>query len=429
MKKAMLVTIGVGRTVEQAIYASIKMNNPNFAAFIVSPASKVTLDRTIDGIPLRKMCKHKDFLVNNPEDIDDVFVCAEKALLYLLNEGFDASDIVADITSGTKVMSAALASLAILYRLYSISYVGGTSRGQDGIVIKGAEEPRELKPRRILYKNELATIKKFFSRYQFHACIELLEELTSANTFSVLDKNERDSLQDMQKIIMAFINWERFEHKESLKLFKNVNSYDTTIQQQFLDNLLEDKSIVARKFSSLQGKIPHKYLLIDIFQNAKRRASEGNFDDAVARLYRCLEMIGQYELLLRYGLVSSNVNLESLRGRINEKLFDKLSSKKMNHEIGKLEIGLRENFELISQLNSNDEVAAEYSKHREDFLKYITSRNESIMAHGIRPVAEQDYNKMEALTKSFLVALFSKDADQKLNEIERCFKQDSILNF
>src|ERR687892_299982 len=212
MKKAMLVTIGVGRTVEQAIYASIKMNNPNFAAFIVSPASKVTLDRTIDGIPLRKMCKHKDFLVNNPEDIDDVFVCAEKALLYLLNEGFDASDIVADITSGTKVMSAALASLAILYRLYSISYVGGTSRSQDGIVIKGAEEPRELKPRRILYKNE------------------------------------RDSLQDMQKIIMAFINWERFEHKESLKLFKNVNSYDTSIQQQFLDNLLEDKSVVARKF-------------------------------------------------------------------------------------------------------------------------------------------------------------------------------------
>jgi hypothetical protein len=101
----------------------------------------------------------------------------------------------------------------------------------------------------------------------------------------------------------------------------------------------------------------------------------------------------------------------------------------MNHEAGKLEIGLRENFELISELNSNDAVAAEYSKHRGDFLKYITSRNESILAHGIRPVAEQDYNKMEALTKNFLVVLFSKDADQKLNEIERCFNQDSILNF
>jgi hypothetical protein len=140
-------------------------------------------------------------------------------------------------------------------------------------------------------------------------------------------------------------------------------------------------------------------------------------------------MIGQYELLSRYGLVSSNVNLESLRGRINEKLFDKLSSKKKNHEAGKLEIGLRENFELLSELNSNDAVAAEYSKRRDDFLKYIISRNESILAHGIRPVAEQNYDRMEELTKGFLLALLSDEANEKLNEIERCFNYNSILNF
>ncbi|GAH10214.1 unnamed protein product, partial [marine sediment metagenome] len=36
--------------------------------------------------------------------------------------------------------------------------------------------------------------------------------------------------------------------------------------------------------------------MIDLFQNAERRLKQERFDDAVARYYRCLEMIAKYRL-------------------------------------------------------------------------------------------------------------------------------------
>jgi hypothetical protein len=47
--------------------------------------------------------------------------------------------------------------------------------------------------------------------------------------------------------------------------------------------------------------------------------------------------------------------------------------------------------------------------------------NELILAHGIRPIAEPEYIKMEGITRELLIALFSKEADDKLNEVKRSF--------
>lgn len=50
-----------------------------------------------------------------------------------------------DITSGTKVMSATITALAVLHRLYAVTYVEG-KRDEKGIVIKGTEKPDSVKP-------------------------------------------------------------------------------------------------------------------------------------------------------------------------------------------------------------------------------------------------------------------------------------------
>src|SRR6188472_2143696 len=118
IKKAMLIGVGVGKWVEYALYSSIKSNNPNFVAFMVSKDSKDTLNRIIeeesksisDIIP-----EHEVFLVDNPEDLNDTFHSSEKALCSLLKKGYTGLEIVVDITSGTKVMSATVAVLAVLY--------------------------------------------------------------------------------------------------------------------------------------------------------------------------------------------------------------------------------------------------------------------------------------------------------------------------
>jgi hypothetical protein len=106
----------------------------------------------------------------------------KKALSSLLKEGYLTSEIVVDITSGTKVMSATIASLAILYRLYEIVYVGG-KRDERGIVMKGTEKPASVKPMRILLGHDLNRIKEYFAIFQFEAAKKVVEKLLSESWF------------------------------------------------------------------------------------------------------------------------------------------------------------------------------------------------------------------------------------------------------
>lgn len=421
IKKAMIIGVGVGKYVESAIYASIKMNNPNFVAFIVSPDSKGTLDRPVQQHEerLRDICECEEFAINDPEDIDDVFRSCENALFYLFEKGFSASEIVVDITSGTKVMSAAIAALAILYKLYSITYVGGGRRNEGGIVIQGTEKPKELKPLRILYKHELAVVKNFFSKYQFYTCRLMIQDLVSR--FKDLEK-ESESINDIEKIINGFISWERFDHENALAYFGDVQYHDVKIQTGYLGKVKADRKTEAAKHPSLKGKVPTKHLIVDIFQNAKRRADEGNFDDAVARLYRCMEMVGQYALL-QYGIVSSDVDLEKLQGKITDTLFQKLHEK--HKDCDNIKIGLIEDFEILSELNKNDSTVIAYSKHHEDLKKYLNFRNESILAHGMNPIDEEQYTKMSKIVYEIVKSTIP-DANERLDEIIRCFDSEVL---
>lgn len=412
----MIIGVGVGKYVESAIYASMKTNNPNFVAFIVSPDSKGTLDRPVqqhDG-RLRDICECEEFEMNDPEDIDDVFMSCEKALFGLFKKEFSASEIVVDITSGTKVMSAAITALAILYRLYSITYVGGGLRGEGGIVVQGTEKPKELKPLRILYKHELDAIRSFFSKYQFYTCDIMLDDLIKR--FKDLGE-ESESINDIKKIINGFISWERFDHKKAREYFSDVKHHDVGIQKEYLEKIIVDRKTEAAKYPSLKGKVSTKHLIIDLFQNAERRADEGNFDDAVARLYRCMEMVGQYALL-QYGIVSSDVDLKKLQDKITDAQFQKLREK--HKDCDKIKIGLVEDFELLSELDNNDSVAITYNKRSEDLKKYLNFRNESILAHGINPIDKEHYTKMKEIVHDIVKSVVH-DVDEKLNEIVRCF--------
>ena len=108
-------------------------------------------------------CKYIHGLTNRP-------LC-----IIATRKGYSSSDIVVDITSGTKIMSAAIASLSVLYRLYSIIYVGGGLRNENGTVIQGTERPREMKPLKVLYKHDLNLIKDYFPDISFRLAIRSLK--------------------------------------------------------------------------------------------------------------------------------------------------------------------------------------------------------------------------------------------------------------
>jgi CRISPR-associated protein (TIGR02710 family) len=429
IKKAMLIGVGVGREVEYALYSSIKSHNPNFVTFIVTKQSKDTLDRIIaeKGKSILNLVSQKEILVaDNPEDLNDTFHVCKKALCSLLKEGYLTSEIVVDITSGTKVMSATIASLAILYRLYEIVYVGG-KRDERGIVIKGSEKPASVKPMRILQGHDLNRIKDYFAIFQFEAAKKVVEKLQSESWF--LEESESQRIVDIKEVTDGFISWERFDHKEALKHFRQAKLLKTDRQQKYLEDLITEHNHIAAQFSSqnpnLKGNVPTTYLIADVFQNARRRSSEGNYDDAVARLYRCLEMVVQYVLLLEYNLSSSDIDLKILEEKkIPDILLQKLASKRNGKQ--NIEVGLIEGFELLSVLDKEHPVTIEYLTQKETLKKSLAFRNSSILAHGITPVDREKYVKMENVIRNFIAKLIP-DIDDRLKQLEDLFLKMMLI--
>jgi hypothetical protein len=62
-------------------------------------------------------------------------------------------------------------------------------------------------------------------------------------------------------------------------------------------------------------------------------------------------------------------------------------------------------------------VSITYTKYKEDFLQYINIRNESILAHGIKPISKEKYDKIEDMSKVFIQSIIS-DIDNQLTQID-----------
>jgi CRISPR-associated protein (TIGR02710 family) len=437
MKKAMLVGVGLGSGVECAIHSSMKHNNPDFVVFIATKESISTLNRPIEsesGKMLREVIPEYDIVtLDNPENLNSNFDICEKAIRSLICErGFNTSEIVVDITSGTKIMSATISAAAILYRIYGVVYVGG-KRDNRGIVIKGSEKPEIMKPDRILLRSDMERIKDYFQIRQYEASRNIVQTLLDKSWF-ILEDEENYRLRDVKEILEGFISWERFDHKSALAHFNQVKVLSVEQQKLYLNKVMTSRNRINARLVSLSAtteqsndkerkekisNIPTTDLVLEVFFNAQRRSVEGNYDDAVARLYRCLEMLEQHLLFMEHNLLTSDINLEKISDKIPLDYFQKLSKKKKN-EKETIEVGLVEGFEIMVYLNEKHPVTKEYLIKKDLLKKCLRYRNFSILAHGTNPITKDDYELMEGVTKGFIKSIVI-DVDSHANEIERLF--------
>lgn len=131
-------------------------------------------------------------------------------------------------------------------------------------------------------------------------------------------------------------------------------------------------------------------MLASILNNARRREDENKFDDAVARLYRSLELIAQIRLSKEYGIDSSNVVIDVLRqNNIDE---DYLSEINISDEI---KFGLTADYELLAQLN--DDLGDFYLENKNQIRNILKFRNNSILAHGFDSCSKKEYDEFSEI--------------------------------
>ena len=238
----------------------------------------------------------------------------------------------------------------------------------------------------------ISKIKELFNTNRFDAGKSLLEDITKAK------KDTYANLFD------AYYYFDNVDYNKANKYFitKEFIAEWPELKKQFSLNAkalyhLNKEDSAMRPF----------YILGSLINNARRRAEETKYDDAIARLYRSLELIAQIKLN-EYGIDTSDVELDILNKHGVEQEFKPDFS-------GKIKLSLVQDYELLNNLG--DDLGEFYIKNKDEFLATISSRNNSILAHGLNSQTEKQYVKFRDLILKF-ASVLNPEMDVYIHETE-----------
>ncbi|CAI8771703.1 TIGR02710 family CRISPR-associated CARF protein [Methylocaldum szegediense] len=316
------------------------------------------------------------------DDLDAVFRVCYEALRELRTSDAEAR-VIADYTGGTKTMSAGLVAAALEVDGVELQLVTGNRadliKVHDGWQSVGEASADELKLTR-----RMSPYLAAWTRYAYDEAALGLASLP----------RPRGSLAarlDRARVLsQAYAAWDRFEHGEALA---KLQLYAAALPDE-----LKSHIGVLLRLCGKEGDVKNEPArLLDLYRNAERRAAQGRYDDAVARIYRLLEWTAQWLLRRDFGVDTSAVpedfvppGLELSRTRD-----------------GKLQAGLFAAWELVgTKLDS--EAAHFIREERESLRHHVHARNNSILAHGFTPIGREHWQALhDWLSERFLPMLLA----------------------
>lgn len=393
--KAMIIS--VGGTIEP-IVTSLIAHCPCYVCFFASQRSLETIGDIKRRVNQRGLA-FQDYKVIC-DDINDLVHCYEKALhcVEAIPAEFSGpGDVIVDYTGGTKTMTAAL-TLATVGHGYSFSYVGGGERTKDGlgVVCSGHEVVRMgISPWQIFAVEERKRVSLFVSLYQYEAALATIGE-----TLSALGAPDRQIWSALARVLEGFLCWDNFAHSDAVKHFaEGLKQLEICAKFPIQPSLKDYLEQATGCFSFLRDmsektsffKKLHAMTVRDLVSNARRRSLQGKYDDAVARLYRALEMTGQIAFEKETGCSTSAASPEA----IPERLRDEYVQKYGQTPDRKLKLGL---FATFRTLKERDNVLGlKFDEHRDALNHLLSARNNSILAHGVTPITGITYEKFERI--------------------------------
>lgn len=405
MRRTLIISVGTGigpgsdakESLAHGLQRSINNFRPDHIIYVISPESRESmLPLMLEKNPSRD---HQVVELKNVDDIQKIF----NELRPIVEEARARSDeLFIDFTSGTKAMTSSLAILGVLCEADVLCNVVGERR--NGIVQMGTENVQSIPAGFAVAEKKLQTALSMFNRHHYESTLSLLEELDRLTSEASLATR----VAKLRLMSRAYLEWDRFNHEEAFSHLHLVEDDLFSGNKAFLGSLLHMEG--SREDPRVKKAT---YLLVDLLNNAMRRGDdEGKYDDAVARLYRAMELLAQRQLLT-HGIDSSDVRPEDVPAELRrswEGLFVEGSAK----------IGLAHCYELLTALG--DPLGEFYRD--EEVKELLSTRNSSILAHGLQSVNREVY-----VTLRDLVARKAKETTPKYGKLleESKFRQMECL--
>ncbi|MCK4256502.1 TIGR02710 family CRISPR-associated protein [candidate division WOR-3 bacterium] len=310
--------------------------------------------------------------ISDPDDFDEVYRKTDNTIKKTKQIG---DEIIADFTGGTKTMSSVLAMLAALDFECKPSLTTGPRR--DIIKVSGESIPFALDVSLPRVENMMQIIDNLISHYLYHPAELTLKRLTEEG----FKKGLSDRIKKKLFLCKAFSYWDRFEYEKAFDILQNF-AYEYNKEFNYLLKLL------GKTANTGYEKV------FDLVSNAERQACNGFYDNAVARLYRALELFAQIRLKTEYKISTSALE-ESLN-----KLKNKEKWKSKRDEKGKIKVGIKDDYAILLELD--DEIGKVYESKEKELTDKLNYRNNSKLAHGDIPITLEEWEKFKKFYDKFI---------------------------
>lgn len=301
--------------------------------------------------------------------VDVIWKCLQE-----LTRKHPQAKFIADYTGGTKTMSAAL--VLATYDAENVDLNLVTGPRTDQLKVTSGESVRRVDTEAIRISLAIEQSARYWKHFAYAEAAEMLAGIRPATT------RLSERVQMLINLGKAFDAWDRFNHSRSAELlgpYRNRLASDHQTLLNSIDNLTREQTHPV--------VVPAR--LWDLWFNALRRAGQGRFDDAVARVYRLLEWTAQWILQTRCKIDTANIDPQKIPGNLSIPVNKK----------GQYQAGLMKAWELIGYHLPDSEVGQFSRKKLEELQHQISVRNQSILAHGYQPVGGRDWNIFEQWLK------------------------------
>jgi CRISPR-associated protein (TIGR02710 family) len=404
---ALLVSVGGSPA---PILHTLRTHRPTHVGYFCSAGSRVKAEEIQAQLEFNPIA---DFLeVAAYEDLGPCYAALRAWLPgWLTLYNFAPEDVTVDYTGGTKTMSAALV-LAASELFSHFSYIGGTQRDKagSGIVLSGSEHMHyQGNPWHQLAVRELDQAATLWAAQQYEAVESLLRRTKGRVPLEQRPGFER--VIDLSSALSARLSLRLAEASETLaKLDRKLAKISPSLaSQDAFENLrafCRDGSVRLAASHSANGPASDpRAQLRELLDNAILTSRLGRHDDAAARLYRALELHGQNELtrltagafklgqlkedrvpasLASFpGFVGPDGELLAKRGIPLEQVYRALSH--LGHPAGR---------QAVAEFDGPDSLKSHWRTATQ-------RRNQSILAHGIRPVGPDGFASLAKLVADF----------------------------
>ena len=428
MKRVLLQTVGTGRKpnstgdpgnpVWEALAFVVQKRQPDVLVQLCSDKTKR------ETIPLFKCalpskCHPQDMRLecsDDPDDIEQLSIQYSK-IIDDLRQDFPDALIEADFTSGTKAMSSALVAAAVARRIPYLHYAIGP-RDKGGRASK-TDHVVTLNSQQLIADRLLRELGRLFNLGQFVAVKEQAESLAN----DIKEDSLKERAQSLVFLSEVYDSWMRFDWKSAYtKLREYPKQSCLALAKWDVDLFGRQVGFLKKASKQSQGTPPTPERLVDLYANAKRCIRQERHDDAVARLYRLVEYIGQARLC-EFGITrTQNVDIDKLSEMAPDYTKEHLEEKSYEKKVTlnpsatelllddqaelerksykkKVNLGLRDNIAVLCEAKDpvGKFMAERYGlENQDDTSQYggplkqqLDARNNSLLAHGTKTVEKE----------------------------------------